>query len=80
MVQNGRLSKGPYSELDFSIPEKMVHFGPFWSEEVHFGPFRSANHTLAIPRESRLRVTFGLLFRCARVGPQCHFGFTFSLL
>ena len=46
-------SKWPYSELDFSIREpkctKMVHFGPFWPEEVHFGPFRSANHTLAIP-------------------------------
>ena len=27
----------------------MVHFGPFWPEEVHFGPFRSANRTLAIP-------------------------------
>ena len=43
-------SKWPYSELDFSIREtKMVHFGPFWPEEVHFGPFRSANTTLAIP-------------------------------
>ena len=28
---------------------KMVHFSPFWPEEVHFGPFRSANRTLAIP-------------------------------
>ena len=27
----------------------MVHFGPFWPEEVHFGPFMSANRTLAIP-------------------------------
>ena len=29
----------------------MVHFGPFWPEEVHFGPFRSANCTLAIPEK-----------------------------
>ena len=29
--------------------DQMVHFGPFWPEEVHFGPFRSANRTLAIP-------------------------------
>ena len=29
----------------------MVHFGPFWPEEVHFGPFRSANRTLAIPEK-----------------------------
>ena len=27
----------------------MVHFGPFWPEEVHFGLFGSANRTLAIP-------------------------------
>ena len=27
----------------------MVHFGPFWPEEVHFGPLRSANRILAIP-------------------------------
>ena len=27
----------------------LVHFGPFWLEEVHFGPFRSANRTLAVP-------------------------------
>ena len=31
----------------------MVHFGPFWPEEVHFGPFMSANRTLAIPEEDR---------------------------
>ena len=30
---------------------KMVHFGPFWPEEVHFGPLRSANRTLAIPEK-----------------------------
>ena len=27
----------------------MVHFGPFWPEEVRFGLSRSANRTLAIP-------------------------------
>ena len=27
----------------------MIHFGPFWPEEVHFGPFKSTNSTLAIP-------------------------------
>ena len=31
----------------------MVHFGPFWLEEVHFGPFRSANRTLAIPETAK---------------------------
>ena len=47
-------SKWPHSELDFSIREtKMVHFGPFWPEEVHFGPFRSANRTPAIPDQQR---------------------------
>ena len=43
------LTKWPSSELDFSIREtKMVHFGPFWPEEVHFGQFGSADRTLAI--------------------------------
>ena len=29
----------------------MVHFGPFWPEEVHLVPLRSANRTLAIPEK-----------------------------
>ena len=36
----------------------MVHFGPFWSEEVHFGPFRSAKGTLAIPDLTRVHRKF----------------------
>ena len=31
----------------------MVHFGPFWPEEVHFGLFRSANRTLATPEQEK---------------------------
>ena len=27
----------------------MVHFGPFWSEDVVFGPFGSAHFTAATP-------------------------------
>ena len=27
---------------------KMVHFGPFWPEEVYFGPSRSANRTQSL--------------------------------
>ena len=47
-------SKRPCSEPDFSICEtKMVHFGPFWPDEVHLGPCMSANHALAIPDYSR---------------------------
>ena len=34
----------------------MVHFGPFWPEEVHFAPFRSANRTLAIPEKFQARL------------------------
>ena len=41
----------------------MVHFGPFWPEEVHFGPFRSANRTLAIPDKQKLHV----IIRAGRV-------------
>ena len=61
MVQNGpndhfgQNALIPNSILAFARPKwtKMVHFGPFWPEEVHFGPFRSANRTLAIPKENR---------------------------
>ena len=56
MVQNGTNDHFgqndliPNRILAFARPglTKMVHFGPFWPEEVHFGPFRSANRTLAI--------------------------------
>ena len=33
----------------------MVHFGPFWPEEVHFGPFRYANRPQAIPEKIAVR-------------------------
>ena len=47
MVQTTILVKMTLFRTGFGT--KMVHFGPFWPEEVHFGPFRSANRTLAIP-------------------------------
>ena len=48
----------------------MVHFGPFWPEEVHFGPFRSGNRTLVIPESnwgSHCQARGFLLFYYGRV-------------
>ena len=58
MAQNGQYDDFGQNDLIpnrivvFARPKwtKMVHFGPFWPNEVYyFGPLRSANRTLATP-------------------------------